>query len=219
MDYVPKPKMNMKERVLTVLIIVWYLVGIVGFTVPVLKPLIQQLTPVGMTFAAILLLAYHKPRNLKSWLVFAGIALIGFVVELIGVNTQLLFGNYQYGIALGFKLWNTPLVIGLNWLVLIYCIASLTKRIRDRWYFPLVGASAMVAFDFLMEPVATATGMWSWAGGEIPLKNYMDWFLVSGFLFLMIRILKVEFNNRWAPLLLAMQVVFFMALNILIRIL
>jgi len=209
----------MKERVLTVLIVVWYLGGIVGFTVPVLKPLIQQLTPVGMTLAAILLIGYHEPRNLKSWLVFAGIALVGFFVELIGVNTQLLFGNYQYGIALGFKLWNTPLVIGLNWLVLIYCIASLTKSMRDRWYFPLVGASAMVAFDWLMEPVAMATGMWNWAGGEIPLKNYMDWFLVSGFLFLMIRILKVEFNNRLAPLLLAMQVVFFLALNLLIRIL
>jgi putative membrane protein len=209
----------MKQRVLTVFIVVWYLGGIVGFTVPVLKPLIQQLTPVGMTLAAFLLLAYHKPRNQKSWLAFAGIALVGFIVELIGVNTQLLFGNYHYGIALGFKLWNTPLVIGLNWLVLIYCMASLTKSMRDRWYYPLVGASAMVAFDYLMEPVAMATGMWNWAGGEIPLKNYMDWFLVSGFLFLMIRILKVEFNNRLAPLLLAMQVVFFLALNLLIRIL
>lgn len=208
----------MKSRVLTILIVLWYIGGIVGFLIPVLKPLFQQLTPVGMVLAAILIIYFHEPKNLKSGLVFAGITLICFIVEVIGVNTQALFGNYQYGIALGFKLWNTPLVIGLNWLVLIYCIAALTKTIRDRWYFPLVGALAMVAFDWLMEPVANATGMWSWEGGNIPLKNYMDWFLVSGFLFLMIRILKVEFNNRIAGLLLVMQVVFFMALNILIRI-
>ena len=208
----------MNNRVLTILIVVWYLVGITGFIIPVLKPIVQQLTPWGMIMAAILLMYFHEPGNMKSWLVFAGIALIGFLVELIGVNTQLLFGNYQYGPALGFKLWSTPLVIGLNWLVLIYCIATLTQSIRDRWYFPLAGASAMVAFDWLMEPVASATGMWSWAGGNIPLKNYMDWFLVSGFLFLMIRLLKVEFNNRIAGLLLTMQVMFFLALNILMRI-
>lgn len=208
----------MKSRVLTILIVLWYIGGIVGFLMPGLKPIFQQLTPVGMVLAAILIIYFHEPRNMKSGLVFAGITLICFIVEVIGVNTQALFGNYQYGIALGFKLWNTPLVIGLNWLVLIYCIAELTKTIRDRWFFPLVCASAMVAFDWLMEPVANATGMWSWDGGNIPLKNYMDWFLVSGFLFLMIRILKVEFNNRIAGLLLVMQVVFFMALNILIRI-
>ena len=208
----------MNKKLLTILMVVWYLGGIVGFLIPALKPLFQQLTPVGMVLAAALLIYFHEPKNLKSWLTFAGITGFCFIVELIGVNTQLLFGNYQYGVALGFKLWNTPLVIGFNWLALIYCMSVLTKTIRDRWYFPLVGASAMVAFDWLMEPVANATGMWSWESGSIPLKNYMDWFLVSGFLFLMIRILKVEFNNPIAGLMLVMQVVFFFTLNILIRI-
>ena len=207
----------MKNRVLTILIVVWYLVGIAGFIIRPLRQLFQQMTPVGMVMATVLLMYFHEPKNLKSWLVFTGIVVICFFAELIGVNTHLLFGNYQYGIALGLKLWNTPLVIGLNWLVLIYCISALIKAIRDQWYFPLVGASAMVAFDWLMEPVATATGMWNWADGNIPTKNYMDWFLISGFLFLMIRILKVEFNNRFAGLIFAMQVVFFLALNILTR--
>ena len=207
----------MKNRVLTILIVVWYLVGIAGFIIRPLRQLFQQMTPVGMVMATVLLMYFHEPKNLKSWLVFTGIVVICFFAELIGVNTHLLFGNYQYGIALGLKLWNTPLVIGLNWLVLIYCISALTKAVRDQWYFPLVGASVMVAFDWLMEPVATATGMWSWADGNIPTKNYMDWFLISGFLFLMIRILKVEFNNRFAGLIFAMQVVFFLALNILTR--
>ncbi len=200
-----------------ILIVVWYLVGVAGFLFHPMRPIFQLLTPWGMFVAAILLLYFHEPRTLKSWLVFAGIALIGFFAELIGVNTQLLFGNYIYGEVLGFKLWNTPLTIGLNWLVLVYCISSLIKPIRDRWYFPLVGAASMVAFDWLMEPVAIATGMWNWPDGSIPLKNYMDWFLISGFLFLMIRILKVEINNKIAGILLVMQVVFFLILNLLIR--
>ncbi len=211
-------KMVLKNRVLTILIVFWYTGGVIGFLTPDLKPVFQQLTPFGMGLAAVLLLYFHEPKNLKSWLFFAFIVLFSFIAELIGVNTQLLFGKYEYGIALGFKLWNTPLVIGLNWLVLVYCIASLAKSFRNRWYFPLAGASVMVAFDWLMEPVANATGMWIWTDGNIPLKNYMDWFLISGFIFLMIRILKVEFNNRIAGLLLAMQGLFFLALNLLIRI-
>ncbi len=206
-----------KMQWVRIIIVVWYLAGIAGFMIQPLRPLFQMLTPWGMVGAAVLLMYFHEPKNLKSWLTFAGIALVGFFAELIGVNTQVLFGNYTYGEALGFKLWNTPLTIGLNWLAMVYCISSLAKSVRDRWYFPLIGAAAMVAFDWLMEPVAIATGMWDWPDGSIPLKNYMDWFLVSGFLFLMIRILKIETNNRIAGILLLMQIVFFLALNILIR--
>jgi putative membrane protein len=204
-------------QLVRIIIVIWYLVGVAGFLIQPLRPLFQWLTPFGMVMAAVLLFYFHEPKNLKSWIVFSGIAIIGFSAELIGVNTQRLFGNYIYGDALGFKLWNTPLTIGLNWLVLIYCISALTGKIRDNWYFPLVGAAAMVAFDWLMEPVAIATGMWNWGGQEIPLKNYTDWFLISGFLFLMIRILKIEITNQIAGILFAMQLVFFLALNLLIR--
>ena len=207
----------LNDRVVRMIVVLWYLVGIAGFIIQPLRPLFQQLTPFGMVMAVILLLYFHEPKNLKAWLVFAGIAVVGFVAELIGVNTQRLFGNYNYGDALGFKLWNTPLIIGLNWLVLVYCISALGKNIRDNWYFPLISAATMVAFDWLMEPVAIATGMWNWGGKDIPLKNYTDWFLISGFLFLMVRILKIEINNRIASVLFAMQVVFFLALNVLIR--
>lgn len=196
-------------------IVLWYLVGIAGFMIRPLQPYFQTLTPWGMVAASVLLVLFHEPKNLKSTLIILGIALFGFVVEVIGVNTQAIFGYYIYGKTLGLKFMNTPLVIGLNWLILIYGITVIAKPIRNTWYFPLVGATAMVIFDWLMEPVAIATDMWYWAFNFIPLKNYIDWFLVSGFLFLMIRILKAEFNNRIAGLLVIMQVLFFLALNIL----
>lgn len=206
-----------KDQIAKIAILLWYLVGIIGFMIRPLQPVFQQLTPFGMLMATALLMFFHEPKNLKSGLVFSGIVLFGFVVELIGVNTQAIFGFYIYGNSLGPKLWDTPFIIGLNWLVLVYCITSLAKPIRNTWYFPLIGAATMVAFDWLMEPVAIATDMWYWASGVIPDKNYIDWFLVSGFLFLLIRILKVEINNRIAGFLFAMQVVFFLALNILIH--
>lgn len=208
-----------QNRILTVLIIVWYLVGIVGFLIPQGKIYFQQLTPVGMVLAAFVLMFFHEPRNLKSALAFAAVILSTFVVEAIGVNTQRLFGHYLYGPALGIQLCNTPIVIGLNWLVLVYCFSVLLKKQNSKWYFPLLGASAMTVFDFLMEPVAGVTGMWTWQGGVIPMKNYIDWFLLSALLFLILRIFKVDFNNRFAGLILLMQAVFFILMNIYIRIL
>ena len=204
-----------KVQIAKIAIVLWYLVGIAGFTIRPLQPLFQKLTPFGMLMAATLLMFFHEPKDKRSGLIFLGIILFGFVIELIGVNTQAIFGFYIYGNSLGPKLWNTPIIIGLNWLVLIYCISALAKPIRDTWYFPLIGAATMVAFDWLMEPVAIASDMWYWAGGTIPYKNYIDWFLVSGFLFLMIRILKVEISNRIAGILFTMQTLFFLVLNIL----
>lgn len=211
-------KVLLNERVIKILIVVWYLVGIAGFMITPMRPLFQKLTPFGMVAAAIILMFFHEPKNLKSWLIFFGIVWFGFVVELIGVNTQRLFGFYQYGHSLGPKLWNTPTIIGINWLVLVYCISALAKNRRNTWYFPLVGALLMVGFDWVMEPVAISTDMWFWVENSIPLKNYIDWFLISGFLFLMIRILKIEIKNRIAGVLLLMQFIFFLSLNLLYQI-
>jgi putative membrane protein len=207
-----------KDQLAKVLIVVWYLVGIAGFMNRTLHPVFQKLTPFGMVAAAVLLLYFQEPKNRKSWLIFSGIVLFGFLVELIGVNTQILFGFYIYGSSLGPLIFNTPIIIGLNWLVLVYCITALAAPVRDTWYFPLIGAFAMVVFDWVMEPVAIGTDMWSWVSGSIPTKNYIDWFLISGFLFLMMRILKVEIKNRIAGIMLMMQFVFFLALNLLMRI-
>ncbi len=207
----------MNARTAKIIVILWYLVGIVGFMIRPLQPFFQKLTPIGIIMAAALLMYFHEPRTTKSWLIFSGIALVGFFVELIGVNTQAIFGFYRYGNSLGPKLFDTPLTIGINWLILVYCISALAKPIRDTWYFPIVGAFVMVAFDWLMEPVATVTDMWYWAFEKIPHKNYIDWFLISGFLFLMIRILKVEINNRIAKVIFIMQLVFFLALNLLMH--
>ena len=39
----------------------------------------------------------------------------------------------------------------------------------------------MVLFDLVMEPTAIALNYWNWTLGEIPLYNYISWFLI-GFL-------------------------------------
>ena len=46
---------------------------------------------------------------------------VGVSVEIMGINTGILFGDYTYGDVLGFKLRDVPVLIGVNWFIIIYC--------------------------------------------------------------------------------------------------
>lgn len=204
-------------RSVKILIAILYLVGILGFSFEATYSLFVFLTPVNLLLTTSLLLFFQQTWSVKSALVLAGVAFIGFVTELVGVNTGLFFGEYQYGPALGIQLMNTPLLIGINWLILAYGVFVLFGKINLRWYFPLIGALLMVLFDFVMEPVATALDMWSWKTEQIPLKNYVDWYLVSVLIFALMRAARLQLNNRLAVWILLVQFVFFLALNIILN--
>ena len=75
----------------------------------------------------------------------------------------------------------------------------------------------MVLFDFVMEPVATALNMWSWETVQIPLKNYVDWYLVSVLIFALMRAARLQLNNRLAVWILLVQFGFFLGLNIILK--
>jgi len=116
-------------------------------------------------------------RSLSIWML---IYLIGMGVEIVGVKTGLLFGAYQYGENLGPKLFGVPALIGINWVVLTFLTATICKRfIRHQWLAPICGAVLMVALDFFIEPVAPVFDFWHWDAGRAPLRNFVDWFLVS----------------------------------------
>lgn len=72
------------------------------------------------------------------------------IVELIGVNTGLLFGTYQYGENLGIKVFGVPFLIGINWGVITFLTANIANRfIKNKWLVILCGSILMVALDFL----------------------------------------------------------------------
>lgn len=105
---------------------------------------------------------------------------IGMVAEIVGVNTQLLFGNYAYGDQLGLKIFGVPLLIGVNWALLIYATWSITSYLMPKSNLGFIaGALLMVLLDFLMEPLAPRFDYWQFEGGHVPLENYIDWFLVG----------------------------------------
>jgi putative membrane protein len=192
--------------------------------------LFSRLTPFNLLTMLVLLIWTLPEKNRKIGFFFIAAFLAGMISETIGVHTGLLFGHYQYGDALGLKLFEVPLLIGVNWFVVVYaagmCAQSFRQWLSTRWinsgkaaYSKWIGASVVLdgaliatAFDYLMEPGAVKLGFWSWNGGNIPPLNYLSWFGVS--LLLLFFFQKLQFKTHpFAIHLLIIQAIFFLAVR------
>ena len=210
-------KNSSKASLAKLFLIIFYLVGLFGFGFEATFPLFQKLVPFNLIVSAFLLFCFHQKWDTKALVLFIVIPLIGISIEIIGVNTQLFFGDYNYGRSLGVKLLDTPILIGLNWLILSYCIYTSFRKIREKWYFMFFAAGLMVAFDFVMEPVAMRIDMWDWKDGLIPLKNYLDWYWVSLIIFFLMWITKFKAKNELGTTLILIQFLFFLSLNFILK--
>lgn len=203
-------------KICSALMVLFHLVGLYGFLNPNLEALFISLVPFHLLLMLGLLI-YSTNDFSKNIKIFALIIYIaGFLIELIGVNTGLIFGDYSYGDALGLKLWNTPLLIGVNWLILVYSTGVLLEKFnfKSSLIFSLIGALILLGIDFLIEPVAIRFDYWSWSGGAIPLQNYIGWYIFSFLLFFVFRGLDFNKKNEAAIVLLITQIGFFLGLNI-----
>ncbi|MGC4100282.1 carotenoid biosynthesis protein [Ferruginibacter sp.] len=218
-----------RYQVATAIAVLFHCVGFVGI-VFFKSDLILQSTVINLLLMFVLLLWTQQNKNAAFWIFLLLTAAIGIVVEMIGVNTKLLFGSYSYGKVLGYQYRNVPLVIGINWFIIIYCCGIsintlLTKAIdklaaetatpplKLKMLSVIVdGATLAVLFDWLMEPAAVQLGYWKWEG-EIPFYNYLCWFIVSMLLMLLFHFSAFHKRNKFAVHLLMIQVMFFLLLR------
>lgn len=134
------------------------------------------LTPINLLITAGILMAFHKDFS-KAFIKFICFGFFtSLAIEMIGVNTGFIFGKYEYGPVLGLQIWNTPVIIGLNWLLITYCAGSLIHSMTfPVWVKVLAGTSLLVLLDYFMEPVAMKHNFWNWSNGSIPVQNYWGW--------------------------------------------
>lgn len=175
---------------LTILILViLHLVGVVGFTIPKIESYFRILIPLQLLLITFCLVYFEENKSFQYWVFSLVIILVGFFVEALGVNTGLIFGHYTYGIILGPKLLNTPLIIGLNWFIVVISSAYVSRFIFSKTIPKIIfSALAMVLLDLFIEPFAVKHGLWNWVSGTIPFSNYAGWFL-TGCLF------QIYFHN------------------------
>lgn len=229
-----------RSQLIYLIVIIIYIVGLVGLSLPICHNVFVTLSSVNIMLAVVLVVFYHTTSHtimqkaqeqqlhgvspgdyitmqginfvFKSFLV--GVA--GFFLEVDGVQTGLIFGEYSYGNVLGPKMMEVPLILGLNWFFMVYC----STQIAGLFKLPMVptallAGGIMTGYDLILEPNAIAMGYWHWHNGEIPLQNYIAWF-VAGSLFSLFYIYRsTRVHNMMAIFLFSIQVIFFILLIII----
>jgi len=149
--------------------------------------------------------------RLRGILVFAAIcAVVGNMVENVGVATGFPFGRYSFADLMGPKLFHVPVLLGLAYIGMAYVSWTLgrvivgdpgkTARGSRLVALPLAASFIMVAWDLAQGPVwATVLHGWVWQDGGpwfgVPLSNYLGWFGTAFTIYLLFAI----YLHRYPP--------------------
>ena len=220
-----------KFDIATAIAVLFHAIGLAGLLF-FDKAFFLAATPFNLVLSFVLLIWTQSDKNKYFFLFLASCFILGIIVEAIGVNTGVLFGDYIYGNVLGPKVKNVPVLIGVNWFLIIYCcgisihtllMKAINRISADTGKTPMAmkalsviidGATLAVFFDWVMEPVAVKLGYWVWNGdGAIPLFNYICWFVISLLLLTVFHFAKFNKQNKFAVNLLLIQLMFFLLLR------
>lgn len=190
-----------------------FAVGIAGHIIPATRNLMLMLTPLTLfitTTVVIISLSKEKNTKLFYWLIIFYV--ITFLIEVAGVKTGLIFGEYVYGDTLGLKIFDVPLIIGINWvLVILGAIGAAKVLTKNDKVISLLAGAIAVAFDFVLEPVAIKYNYWNWENVSVPFQNYAAWFIISFFAAFIFLRLKINFETNIPQHYLFIQAVFFIS--------
>ena len=209
-----------KQKLKTIILfIVFYSIGVAGVGFPVTQGIFITMIPVVLLMSFVAILLFHRSLNSQNTrFVFFTIILVSYLVEVAGVNSQLIFGNYIYGNGLGFKVFNAPLIIGINWAMLVYCSASIIERFRLNVIVQIFFSSViMILYDIVLESVAPFLDMWYWNGNTVPLQHYLAWLVLAFIFHGLVKWKKVKTENPLAPAIFICQFFFFVAILLFVK--
>ena len=223
-------KSNLNKTALFIALL-FHICGLIGILLTPYKELFISSTPIHLLLMTVLLIATHNKKSKQFFLFFLITCVAGFLIEIAGVSTGAVFGKYMYGKILGVQLFNVPLIIGINWFIIIYCASMFTQAYENYMMrrlnkgglsiskqlqaasFIIDAVFLTVMFDWVMEPVAVKLGYWQWQNNHIPLFNYISWIIVSALLLALFRRLNTGSRNIFAVHLFIIQLLFFLVLR------
>lgn len=160
----------------------YYIAGILWHLLPATRSIVIDITPYGLLFFPVLILYFGRDSIDSATFIWLFLILVlTLLLEVIGVKTGIIFGNYFYKNLLGIKIFGVPLIIGINWMMVVYGLFSFTQsffKVNKIAQSLVVGFFA-VLFDLALEPVAVKLNYWEWNSATVPLSNYISWFIIS----------------------------------------
>ncbi len=173
---------HISEKKALFIISLFYLIGILVFLKPEWRFVARNTTDIFLflSHSAVFIILFCRLRSnqLLAWFIL--VSFLTFAVEVVGIKTGLIFGEYRYADGFVFQLMDVPPVIGINWAVLILSAHGLVQAtVRKRQWTPLITAVLIVLFDIILEPVAMKIDFWQWDKGIVPAQNYFVWFIIA----------------------------------------
>ena len=204
-----------RTAICALLVVLFYAIGYFGFVSTDYVSLFKKLIPFHLLLMLLLMIISQPEKNKHFWAFLLSTYAAGFIVELLGITTGLIFGEYSYGATLGPKVADVPLLIGVNWILVIYSTGIFLKQfhIKNHIVRSLIGALLVTLLDVLIEPVAIKFDYWSWTDFDVPFQNYAGWFIFSFLMFRFFYLMKFRKINLAASVLFIVQFLFFLALN------
>mgnify|MGYP001479709270 FL=1 len=135
------------------------------------------LTPINLYLTALLLMINQKNPRINELIGIGLIFFAGIIVEYLGVNYNLIFGEYEYGENMGPKFFGVPFLIGVNWIIITLTAGGIANTFfkKNKYLTILFGSILMVFIDFFIEPVAPVLDFWEFKGNIVPISNYTGW--------------------------------------------
>ena len=192
------------------LLLLFYFFGTIGIAFAASRHLFLPLTPLNLILTLFIFYKVNNDFSKRFLILSVLIFMIGYSVEAVGVATGVLFGNYWYGELFGYKVFDTPLLIGFNWLFLALSTHGIVKQYTQKPLFLIIiPALLMTGLDFFIEPVAMKLGFWNWENNTIPFQNFVMWFLTSAVIHAIIFLFRPEINPKISAGIVIAQFVFF----------
>ena len=205
-------KLN-RENISIAIIWLFHVSGIIGILYGNSEWFISA-TPLNLSINFVLLLINCKGHKYFFPMLVLGF-LTGMITEILGVQWGWIFGDYQYGDALGYKILGVPLLIGVNWSLLTIITGAIAQQFYQNIFMRIIiGVGLMIFLDLLIEPIAPVLDFWVFDGGEAPLQNYIGWAAVALFLQAVFHYFKVSIVGWFPHQLYLLQIIFFTVLLI-----
>lgn len=160
-----------KKAGIAVLLVMYGIMGL-GY-ISALSTWFVFLTPIMLFITAGMIWVDSKTNNKLGWPIAIVVILAGYLIEIAGVHFPKIFGSYQYGEMLGWKFFETPPIIGIEWLIIVWGSVAMATPFQVhpflKWLFAaLIGTGLFWA----IEPVARHYSLWTWYESTIPFRNY-----------------------------------------------
>jgi putative membrane protein len=201
-------------------LIVLYASGLIGMHVPAVSATFISLVPLTLWFTGFICFWYFPKPSIQTYILLAAIAVAAWMLEVAGVRTGQIFGEYAYGRTLGYQVVNVPITIGINWILLVMVTGAVVAEwnVGGKIGRAALGAGLMTALDVLIEPVAVHFDFWQWNNNNIPVQNFIAWWVASFFFHWVYISADLPAKSSLFRLIAALQFLFFLGHWILMQI-